>query len=105
MHVNPIATLQLPGLNPSAAYYVSGAVSVTVPPFSYECSQVVSAVGVKPSNLVLLSVAPHADSDENSETMLDVSAMSAAAGTNQITVTMGFLTPTAGLVRLNFLAV
>lgn len=84
---------------------VSGAVAVTVPqPGRMEWQETVSATGVTAAHRVLLSVGAHADSDENSAELLDVSAMEATAGTNQIAVAMSFAAMTAGVIRLNYLA-
>lgn len=84
---------------------LSGAVAVTVPqPGRMEWQETVSATGVTAAHRVLLSVGAHADSDENSAEMLDVSAMEATAGTNQIAVAMSFAAMTAGVIRLNYLA-
>lgn len=89
-----------PGYRP-----LSGAVAVTVPqPGRMEWQETVTATGVTTAHRVLLSVGAHADSDENSAELLDVSAMEATAGTNQIAVSMSFAAMTAGVIRLNYLA-
>ena len=89
-----------PGYRP-----LSGAVAVTVPqPGRMEWQETVTATGVTAAHRVLLSVGAHADSDENSAELLDVSAMEATAGTNQIAVSMSFAAMTAGVIRLNYLA-
>jgi hypothetical protein len=81
-----------------------GVATVTVPNGRKEWQETVTATGVVPADVVLLSVAPHLDADENDAEMLDVLAASAAAGTNQITVTLAFGTPAAGAIKLNWMA-
>jgi hypothetical protein len=81
-----------------------GTASVTVPNNSREWSETVVATGVVPEDLVLISIAPHSDSDENDAELLDIAGMSAAAGTDQIVVDVSFGTPTAGVVKLNWMA-
>lgn len=81
-----------------------GVATVTVPNNSREWRQTVTATGVVPSNVVILSVAPHLDADENDAELLDVMAASALAGTDQITVVLSFDTPTAGPIKLNWMA-
>lgn len=84
---------------------LSGLATVTVPNNSLQWSETVAATGVTGSSRILLSIAPHDDADENDAEMLDVSAMSAAPGTGQITVEMAFSAPTAGPIKLNWVAV
>ena len=67
---------------------------------SFEWSQTVSAVGVTPSSRVSLDLAPVTDSAENSPEMLNVTALSASPGTDQITVTITFSTLTRGPIDL-----
>lgn len=95
---------KLDGIAAGATATVKGLASVTVPNNRLEWSETVTATGVTGSSVVLLSIAPHADSDENDAEMLDVMAMSAAPGTDQITVELAFATPTAGVVKLNWMA-
>jgi len=84
---------------------LSGAVAVTVPAAGrMEWQETVTATGVTGAHRVMLSLGAHADSDENTAEMLDVTAMEAASGTNQITVLLSFAEVTAGLIRLNYLA-
>lgn len=83
---------------------VRGTFTVTVPNNRFEWAETVAASGVVPADVVLLSVAAHLDSDENDAEMLDITAMSGAAGTNQVTVTLAFATPTAGPIKLNWMA-
>ena len=83
---------------------VTGLATVTVPNNSLSHSQTVTATGVTGSSRVFLSIAPHDDADENDAELLDVAAMSAAPGTDQITVEMAFLTKTAGAIKINWMA-
>lgn len=83
---------------------VAGQAIVTVPNGQFEWSETLAAVGVLPGNRIILSVGAHTDADENSAEMLDINAMSGAAGTAQITFDMSFREPTAGAVRLNWSA-
>lgn len=81
----------------------SGVATVSVPNGRIEWEETVSAVGVAPSDAIMLSLAPTTDADENSPDMLDLSAMSATAGTDQITVNISFREPTAGPVLINWM--
>lgn len=84
---------------------LSGLATVTVPNNRLEWSQTVAAVGVTPSQRIMVALGSHLDADENDAEMLDVAAMSAAAGTDQITFEMAFSTPTAGPIKINWSAV
>lgn len=88
----------------AAASILSGQAVITVPNNRLEWSETVTATGVTPANRIFPSIAPHDDADENDAEMLDVAAMSVAAGTNQITVEMAFSTPTAGPIKINWMA-
>ena len=83
---------------------ISGTATLTVPNNRIEWSETVTAVGVLGTHRIFLTVGNHADSDENSAELLDIDAMSAAPGTGQITVTIGFDNPTSGPVLLNWSA-
>ncbi len=84
----------------SSGSNLSGISIVTVPNNSLSWTQTVSATGVTPSSVVVTQIAPHDDSDENDSEMLDVMAMSARPGTDQITFTLAFATSTAGPIKL-----
>ena len=56
------------------------------------------------SDSIMVAIADHADTDENAAEMLSLDAMSASAGTGQITVTMAFREPTSGPIKLNWSA-
>lgn len=81
-----------------------GTATITVANNALEHSQTVTATGVVPADVVVLSVAPHLDSDENDAELLDIMTLSAAPGTDQITVTIAFATRTAGAIKLNWMA-
>jgi hypothetical protein len=83
---------------------LAGQATVTVPNNRLEWSQTVTATGVTGTDVIFLSVAPHDDADENDAELLDIAAMSAAPGTNQITVELAFTTRTAGPIKLNWMA-
>lgn len=105
----PLATTLLAGLMSAAdkaalAAMVKGTATVTVPNNRLEWSETVAAVGITPSSVIVLAIAPHDDADENDAETLDISAMSAASGTDQITVELAFSAPCAGLVKLNWMA-
>lgn len=107
----PLATALLAGLMSATdkakldgTTVARGLATVTVPNKRFEWSQLVTATGVTPASIVLVSIAAHDDADENDAEMLDIAAMSAAAGTDQITIEMSFITPVAGVVKLNWMA-
>jgi hypothetical protein len=81
-----------------------GTATVTVPNNSREWQETVTATGVSPASNVIVSLAAHLDADENDAELLDITGMSATAGTDQITVTLGFDTPSAGVVKVNWTA-
>jgi hypothetical protein len=83
---------------------LTGAATITVPPGSYDHTQTIAAPGVTPSSIVFVALGAFPDSDENDPSLLDVAAISGAPGTDQITVTIAFSTPTEGVVRLNWSA-
>lgn len=70
----------------------------------FEDSEVITATGVTGSSIVMLALAPCADSDENCPEMLNVTALSGEPGTDQITVTATFSDFTSGPVRINWSA-
>lgn len=84
---------------------VSGTVTVTVPQNSYFHSENVALLGCAASMRLFCSIAPHDDSDENSEEMLSVEALAAIAGTDAATVRIAFSEPTTGPVKINLMAV
>ena len=73
---------------------------MTVPYGDLSHVQTVSAIGVTAASRVFLAVAPHSDADENSPELLDLLSISGAAGTDQITITLTFATPTGGPIKL-----
>lgn len=83
---------------------LSGQATVTVPNNRIEWSETVTATGVTGASRIFLTVAPHVDADENDAEMLDIAAMSAAPGTDQITVELAFPTPAAGPIKINWMA-
>lgn len=95
----------LDGKASTAALPVAGQVSVTVPALAYHHEQTVTATGVTGSMKVLVSLAPHADTDENHETLLEVDALAAEPSANALKLRMAFTTPTCGPIRINYMAV
>lgn len=83
---------------------LSGTATVTVPAFSLSHTETVAATGVTPSSIITPTLAPHLDTDENDAEFLSIVALSALAGTNQITFTLAFAVPTAGPIKLNWRA-
>lgn len=81
-----------------------GAATVTVPAGALSHVETFAAIGVAPASLIFLAIGAHSDSDENSPELLDVSTISGTAGTDQITATLTFATPTSGPINLNWRA-
>lgn len=84
---------------------LAGTSTVTVAANRIEHSETVSAAGVLPTSKIIASLAPHDDADENDAEMLDIAALSALAGTDQITFELAFFAPTQGAVKLNWSAI
>jgi hypothetical protein len=84
---------------------LAGTAVVTPPQWSYSHTETVAAAGVTGASRIFLSLGAFLDSDENSAEFLDIAAMSGWPETNTITVTMAFLTPTLGPIKLNWSAV
>jgi len=102
-HTQAISTVT--GLSAAIATIpVKGTATVTVPNGSREWSEIVTATGVTGASVILITVAAHADSDENGADMLDLVSMSATPGTDQIAVEMAFSTPQRGEIKLNWMA-
>lgn len=80
----------------------SGQCTVTLPNGVgvQEWTETVAAVGIVPANSIGLFLAATVDSDENEAEALSVTALSAAAGTDQITINMSFGYPTSGPIKL-----
>jgi len=69
-----------------------------------EASTVIAAPGVLPASIVMVSLAPSLDADENSAELLDLVTLWAEAGTDQITLNATFSDPTSGAVKINWSA-
>lgn len=67
--------------------------------------ETVAFVGCLPTHRVLVSVAPHLDTDENGAEGLHIAALSALADTDQVSVVAAFAERTSGPIKLNLLAV
>ena len=80
-----------------------GGVSAVVVPAGLEHRQTVVAAGVTPSDLIFPALAPTTDADENTADMLDLKALSAWAGTDEITFHLGFSERTSGPIKLQWM--
>lgn len=83
---------------------LTGSATITVADNAIEDTQTVTATGVTSSNVVSVWLAPHTDDDENSPELLDIAALQATPGTDQLTITAAFLTPTSGPIKLQWSA-
>lgn len=81
-----------------------GLATITIPTARMEWEETVTATGVTGSSRIMLALAPAADTDENDPIMLDVASLSAAPGTDQITVSIAFAVPAQGAIKLNWSA-
>lgn len=94
---------------PSSLGILSGATSVNVTQTGQsaknEHEQTVSITGITPSMNIVASIGAHLDSDENTAEMLDIAGIEGIAGTNQITFKLAFMTPTSGVIKLNYMAI
>lgn len=97
-------TGRIVALEESGGGVLKGAASVTVPLWAHDFTGTIPAVGVTPTDLIFIGLGAFTDEDENDPSLLDIAAMSAVAGTDEITVNVTFLTPTSGLIRLNWSA-
>ena len=84
---------------------LKGTSSVTVPLATFTHVETIAALVVTPAMLIFLALGAHAETDENSAEMLDIAALSGAAGTDQITITLNFAAATSGPVNLNWSAI
>jgi hypothetical protein len=69
-----------------------------------EHAETVTATGVTASSVVMLTLAPGTDADENDPELLDVLAYAALPLTNQIEITASFATRTSGPIKFNWSA-
>jgi hypothetical protein len=87
----------------------SGTSIVTIPTSlprgRFEHEETVAATGITGSMKIIPSLAPHLDTDENSEDMLDLLSISATPSTAQITFKLSFSELTSGPIKINYLAV
>lgn len=83
----------------------TGTLIVTVGQMKPEHVETVVVAGVVATNRIFLALGVHLDSDENDPELLDILALSGAAGTATITVTMAFAAPTTGPIKLNWMAI
>lgn len=95
---------KLDGIATGATKTLTGSATITVADNAIEDTQTVTATGVTSSNVVSVWLAPHTDDDENSPELLDIAALQATPGTDQLTITAAFLTPTSGPIKLQWSA-
>lgn len=88
----------------SGSDLLSGQAIVTVPNARFEHEETIAVAGILPTHRIIVGIGAHIDSDENAADMLDVTGMSATAGTGSILFTLGFSSKTAGPVRINWSA-
>ena len=86
------------------ATVLKGTATVTVANRQFEVTETVTAVGVTPSSMVQVWLAPTTSDDENEPEMLDLMTIGAVPLTGQIEITLSFSAPTAGPVKLNWSA-
>lgn len=65
-----------------------------------EHSQVISVIGVVPTDVVQVMLATHLDTDENNEQWLSIISLNAIAGTDEITVNIEFSELTTWIIKL-----
>lgn len=94
---------QTPGPGGGTTFF-KGAGVITVPAGSFDAEASFAADGVNGAMVAMASLAKHSDADENSEELLSVSAIRAAAGAGSVSVFMAFSEPTSGPVRINWMA-
>jgi hypothetical protein len=87
---------------PSGPSGLSGTATITLPagPGAYEWNETVTAIGVTPSDRLIVMLAPDVEGDENDTEFLSSGSLCASAGTDQITVTASFSSPEAGPIKL-----
>ena len=101
------ATTQEASSSGGGTTVLSGTALLTVPGprGQFEHEETVAASGVTGSMRVFPAIAPHADSDENSEQALDVLAMAGEPGSGTITFRLAFGALTSGQIKINYMAV
>lgn len=79
--------------------------TITVPAGRAEHIETVAFTGCTALKRLMVSLAAHADTDENDAELLDVAGMSATPGADAATITVAFREPTSGPVKFNLMAV
>ena len=82
----------------------TGTAVLAVADNALEASTVIAAPGVLPASIVMVSLAPSLDADENTPELLDLVTLWAEAGTDQINLNATFSDPTSGAVKINWSA-
>ena len=83
---------------------LGGVAVITLPGWRRSHRQTIAAVGVTPAHRISAALGAFAETDINSPDLLDVSALSVAPGTDQITITAAFTSPTSGPIPINWSA-
>lgn len=68
-----------------------------------EWDATVAVPGVTTASRVALSIASHADTDENANDMLDIQTLVGVPGLDQIEIIATFSAPTSGPIKLNYM--
>lgn len=83
---------------------LSGLATVSAYQDNYYIEEAVAAPGVAPANRIIAAIAPHAETDDNHEALLNLQVISAGAGTNEIIFRLTFNEPTDGAIKVNWSA-
>lgn len=84
-------------------HYLSGQATIAVS--GIQVNATVSVPGVLSTNKIIVSLASHDDTDENSEEMLDLHALAGKAATDSITFSGSFEEYTSGNIKVNYMVV
>ena len=68
----------------------------------FEVYATVTDATIAPGDLVMISIAPGTDDDENTADMLDLVTISATAGTGQFAACLTFAVITSGPIKINY---
>lgn len=83
---------------------LKGQATVTIP-LGYDATQTVVAVGVVPSMMILVGLAPVDDAAENSPDFLNPSYIIGVAGEDEINFQIGFDAKESGPILINWSAI
>ena len=94
----------VPDLAAKQPTILKGTATLTVANNQFSDTETITAVGVTPSSMVQVWLAPTTSADENEPEMLDLMTIGAVPLTGEIEITLSFSAPTAGPVKLNWSA-